>query len=91
MILLEQHITISIYHQHILKHFDVVEMLTDTGVLSFKVMKYDEYYFTLMGKNENNAFKLWLSDADDELSIDNELLSKIKISLYSVFLNGRAS
>lgn len=91
MILLEQHIAISIYHQQVLQHFNVFEILTDTGVLSFKVMKDGKYYFTLTGENENNIFRLYLSGEDININIDRELLSKVKISLFSVFLNEKAS
>jgi hypothetical protein len=91
MILLEQHITINIYHRQQLQHFDVFEILTDAGVLSFKVMKDSKYYFTLIGENENNVFRLHLSDEDINMDIDTELLSKVKVSLYSVFLNEKAS
>lgn len=91
MILLEQHIAINIYHQQQLQHFNVFEILTDAGILSFKVMKDGKYYFTLTGENENNIFRLFLSAEDVNIDIDTELLSKIKVSLYSVFLNEKAS
>lgn len=91
MILLEQHIAINIYHQQRLQHFNVFEILTDAGVLSFKVMKDGKYYFTLIGENENNIFRLYLSDEDMNVDMDTELLSKVKVSLYSVFLNEKAS
>ncbi len=93
MILLEQHIAISIYHQQNLLHFDVMEILTDDGNLIFKVMKQNEYYFTLTGKNEKNAFRLELSkrDRDVEVDINYEIFSKIKIAVYSVFINDKAS
>ena len=91
MILLEQHIAINIYHHQKLEHFNVFEILTDAGILSFKVMKEGKYYFTLMGENENNMFRLYLSEEDINMDIDTELLSKVKVSLYSVFLNEKAS
>ena len=93
MILLEQYIEISVYHESKLQRFNVMEVLTDDGELSFKVLQNSEYFFTLTGKTDSNLFRLELSERDRQLDIDIDwnLLSKIKVSLYSIFLNEQPS
>ena len=87
MILLEKHIELKIYHQHQLKGYNVVQLLTAKGEIFFKIFLNDHYLFTLLLiDNDSIGFELSKLDKDLDIDIDWALYAKIEASLYSVFL-----
>jgi len=93
MILLEENIELSILHNNKVLRFNVLERLTDTGMISFKVMYKQEFLYTLVTRNNLDFFRLTLATINGESRYTNDrtLYSKIVVALYSVFLNENPS
>lgn len=88
MILLEQNIELLISHLTEFRKYDVIEIVKDDEGVSFTVFSNDIYLFTLIPiMKDCLSFKLSETDTVRENSIDKELFSKIKTSLYSLFLS----
>ena len=85
MILLEQTIELSIVHNKRLLKFNVIETMGDTGKIIFRVMRQDEYIYTLEANKNINVFKVRTPDLGKGLT-DSDLHSKIVLSLYAVSL-----
>ena len=88
MILLEQNIEILLSHLDRFRKYNVVEVLKDDEGVSFTVFADKTYLFTLIPIMKD-CLSFNLSDRDTAAanSIDLDLFSKIKASLYSVFLS----
>jgi len=92
MILLEQYIELKIYHFDELRKYNVVELFSDCEGVSFKIFNNAECIFTLIPTMKDSlTFELSDFDKENKTCIDWKLYSKIKASLFSIFLKGPSS